>query len=296
MIDLSVIIVSFNTKNLLEKCLLSLHESSNSFKYEVIVIDNGSDDDSAEMVKKQFKEVILLKSDHNLGFGAANNLAAQKSRGKYLLFLNSDAYVFPETIEKLLKLSHQNSAEIASCRLLNKDGSIQPQGGCLPNLINITAWMTFLDDIPILKKLFCPYQQREENYFKHDHQMGWLGGTALLIKNSVFEKINGFDPGIFMYGEDVDLCLRAEKLGIKRFFFNEPVITHIGQGSSDSAFALHGEYKGLIYLFQKHKKTYELLYLKLMLKLGAFLRILIFGMILKDENKRKAYIEAFRVV
>ncbi len=293
--DLSIIIINYKTKKITADCLRSIQASTDSLKKEVIVVDNDSQDDSVAYLKKHFPSFKVYSSGGNLGFARGNHFGYKKSKGKYLWLLNSDTILNKTTIQSLYDLAIQNDSSIASCRLLNKDGSIQPQGGFLPTLPKLFFWMWFIDDLPIIKFLIRPYQQQRISFYKQNQHPGWLGGTALLIKREVYQKLNGLDKKIFMYGEDVDFCLRAKQKGFKLDYFTQPSLTHLGQASGSSRGAVLGEYKGLIYVFKKHKQVWQTLVLRFLLKTGALLRIILFGFLKGDNNRREIYEEAFKL-
>jgi GT2 family glycosyltransferase len=292
--ELSLIIVSFNTKGLLEAILTDLLTQT-GISFETIVVDNASADGSPQMVAQKFPHVTLIRNQSNAGFGVANNLGAKVAQGEYLLFLNSDTRLpSTTTLKDFLKRTQKTKAIIASCRLINPNGSLQPQGGALPNLLNIPIWMLMFDDLPFFKELFPSYQRRSPGYFKRTHRVGWVGGTAMLIKKSAFDSLNGFDPKIFMYSEDVDLCKRAQDEGYSTWYVHQPSITHLGQGSATPTNALKKEFEGLLYYIAKHHPRQKLYY-RLWLKLGALLRTLVFGMIGKHE-KRRLYQSLYHLV
>ena len=293
--DLSIIIVNYKTKAITADCLRSIQFSSDKLKKEVIVVDNGSNDGSIEYLKKRFPWAKVYSSGGNLGFAKGNNFGEKLSSGKYVWLLNSDTILKKTTIQTLYDLALENNSQIASCRLLNKDGSVQPQGGYLPRLYRLTAWMWFIDDLPIIKNLIKPYQQRNLDYFKSDQHPGWLGGTALLVKREIYHKMKGLDRNIFMYGEDVEFCLRASHLKIKLDYFSKPSLIHLGQASGSSRGAVLGEFKGLKYLYKKHYPFYKTIILRFLLKTGALLRVLIFGIILKDATRKQIYEESFKL-
>ncbi len=186
-----------------------------------------------------------------------------------------------------MKCVKRHDSQLASCRLLNFDGSIQPQGGYLPDLWRLALWMLFIDDLPLIKSLIKPYHQNLKSFFQTDQHPGWMAGTALLIKRDLYQKLNGLDNHIFMYGEDVDFCLKAQKRGIKLDYFHQPQLTHLGQVSGSSRGAILGEYLGLTYIYKKYFNRYQQLALKILLKLGAILRVIIL--------RNKIYAEAFRL-
>jgi GT2 family glycosyltransferase len=293
--DLSIIIISYNSKELTLKCLDSLMQSNDRLKREIIIIDNASTDGSISAVSAKYKEVKCVVNADNIGFGPANNQAAALAKGRYLLFLNSDTQVYPDTLADLYEAAEMYQADISGCKLVNPDGSIQPQGGSLPNLVRIFDWMFFFDDIPLLNQIIVPYQQRHTGYFRHNQQPGWVGGAAMLVSRDTFNRLGGFDPQIFMYGEDLEFCYRAQNQDLSVHYFAKPQVLHVGQGSGSSKNAVCGEYKGILHLYRKHKPAWQLPLVRYMLKLGALLRIVIFGMILSDATKKDIYKHCYRL-
>lgn len=290
--ELSLLIVSYNTKQLLKNCLESIYASEDTLKKEIIVVDNHSGDGSMDMVKKDYPEVKRLANTKNLGFAEANNQAAAIATGEYLLLLNSDTIVKPKALELFLAEARKSSAAIAACKLLNPNGTIQPQGGALPHLFNLALWMWFIDDLPLIGSLVPSYQNQHPGNFNRRHSPGWVGGTAMLVKKEVYQKLQGLDEAIFMYGEDVDFCFRAHKLAYQVEYFPLPEIIHLGQGSGNKENSLLGEYQGILYLYKKHYPKWQQVAVKLLLKSGAFLRLILFGIMLKDNEKQKIYRKA----
>jgi hypothetical protein len=292
---LSIIIISYNTKDLLNQCLSSLTvQPSDHSTIEIIVVDNASVDGSAELVKQKYPQVHLLQNNTNIGFGPANNLAAAKATGEYVLFLNSDTSLKKNALSQLLTQLSKDQPDIASCKLINPDGSLQPQGGALPNLLNLKLWMLNLDHVPLLKQLIPPYQNHQPSYFSSKQHPGWVAGTAMVVKRSVFKQLNGFDKNMFMYAEDIDLCWRAIKHNYQITYWPKPHITHVGQGSSTSQNAILGEFNGLIYLYKKHQPTWQLPLLKIILKSGALFRSVLFAIIGQHE-KSAIYTQALKL-
>jgi GT2 family glycosyltransferase len=285
--DLSIIVINYKTKAVTADCLRSIKASTDKLAKEVIVVDNGSEDGSIEYLKKRFPWAKIYSSGGNIGFAGGNNFGFKRSAGKYVWLLNSDTVLQKTTVQKLYAAATANNSAIASCRLLNRDGSIQPQGGYLPQLWRLKAWMLFFDDLPIISWFFPAYHVNRKGYFKHDRYPGWLAGTALLIRRDVYKQLNGLDDRIFMYGEDVEFCLRAKKLGYRVDYFSAPALTHLGQVSGSSRGALLGEYKGLKYIYQKHFPRWQYWLLRVLLKTGAVLRRIIF--------RNEIYGEAFKL-
>ena len=287
---LSIIIVSFNTKKLILDCLESIFATTGDLNLEVIVVDNDSVDDSPVAIKDNFPQVKLITNTTNTGFAKANNQGIKVSSGDYIMLLNSDTIVKPNALEILIDyLDSHPQVGIAAPQLLNPDGSIQPNGGYLPRLSNIIAWMLFIDDLPFIRPWFWSYQLRYLPGFRRTRAMGWLQGAALVLRRHTLEEIGLLDENIFMYAEDVEICYRARKSGWQVMLLPQAQIIHKGFQSGSSEKAILGEYQGLKYIFQKHKPAWELPLLRLSLKLGATLRLIIFGTILRDKQKYAIY-------
>ena len=301
MTDLSVIILSYNTKDLTLACISSVIKDvkNSSLKVELIVLDNASRDGSGEQIEKfairnsQFA-IRLIKSKINFGFAKGNNLAAKKATGKWLLFLNSDTEIVPGTIKEMNDfLSNNPKVGIGSCNLLNPDGTIQQQGGYLPRLSTVAFWALFLDDLPVLNQFLPSYQSRRKSFFSGSpKKTGWVAGTAMWIINDLWKKLNGFDESLFMYGEDVELCLRAGKLGWDVMLNPRASVVHLGKAGGGKW--IQGEISGLKHIFKIHKPSWEMPLLKAILGLGMISRWLIFGILKGNGEYKRGYFEAFK--
>ena len=155
-LDLSIITISFNTREILTDCIKSVIKYTKGITYEIIVVENDSKDGSLERIKeleKKYPEVKLVDAKANIGFGRANNLGAKNAKGEYLLLLNSDTLVFDNAIkESLDAIKKIPNAESFSCKLLNADKSVQASGGHFPTFGNVFAWQFFIDDLPLIGK------------------------------------------------------------------------------------------------------------------------------------------------
>lgn len=285
--DLSIIIINYKTKQVTANCLRTIQSSRDKISKEVILVDNGSNDGSFEYFKQHFPRIKVYDSKINLGFAGANNFGFRKSTGKYIWLLNSDTLLQSNTINTLMKLAVKNNSQLASCQILNPNHLIQPQGGFLPDLWRLVCWMLFIDDLPVVNRFIKPYHQNLPGFFQADQHPGWLAGTALLIKRELYKKTGGLDDHIFMYAEDVEFCLRAKTRGIRLDYFHTPNLIHLGQASGSGRGAILGEYKGLKYIYQKHRPAWQFFGLRLLLKVGALLRLIIF--------RNKVYAEAFKL-
>ncbi len=324
---LSIIVVSFNTKELTLKALNSAIKDINRSPHlknntELIVIDNNSDDGSVAAIEKlspQTCQLKLIKNQKNVGFAQANNQGINQSRGEYLFLLNTDAIVQPQCLHQLIssfqKFSDNAvSAQLSSyhgkldklgilaARLKNKNDSVQPQGGSFPNLCSLANHMLLLDDLPLIGKLLPSTQHtglrfnlknpNREKLIKKD----WVGGTAMMIKRAVIDEIGLFDPNIFMYGEDIEFCLRAQNHHWDVALDPQAEVIHLGSASSNSEQALLGEIKGYLYIWAKHKPHWQMFLVKFLIWTGCWLRIFLFTLIDADNKKVKTYKQALTLL
>ncbi|MBI5465406.1 glycosyltransferase family 2 protein [Candidatus Gottesmanbacteria bacterium] len=296
--DLSIIIPSYNTQALLRQCLKSLMSNvkSQMLNVEIIVIDNGSTDGSAQMIEKEFPGVKLIKNPKNFGFAKAVNQGLEKASGRYLLLLNSDTVIQDGAIDKMVAfLENHLEVGVVGCQLKNPDGTIQPSGGYLANLVNVFWWMTFLDDLPIIRKIFPAYHVMDKDFYKKQRYLGWVTGAFFLTKREVFEKVGFFDEKMFMYVEEVDWCAWAKRAGYKVAFNPSACVIHFkGASTKRGKAGILEEYQGLKYFFKKHKPSWQTPILRIILKLGALARIFVFGIILKDLEAKRIYAKAYQ--
>ena len=294
--DLSVIIVNWNTKKLLDDCLSSIFKFTKDIDFEVIVIDNDSKDGSPELVKKKYSKVKLIENKDNVGYAKANNQGIKVAKGEYILLLNSDTYLIENSFEKLVeKVQTEQNLGVLAPLLLNVDRSTQQSAGYFPHLPQVFFWMTFLDDLPG-GTLLKPYHLDHNWFYRKDHEVDWITGAAFLIPKKVIDDVGTLDESIFMYGEDVDWCYRIKKSGFKVIYSPVTKIVHIGRGSSGqiSKNAIIGEFKGIKIFYQKHKGSTSLLFLRLFLKIGALARIVIFSLLCRRETA-KFYAESLKM-
>jgi len=297
--DLSIIIVSYNTRQITLSCIESIVANTQEVDYEIIVVDNGSTDGSREALKKLTKEnsaITLVDEDKNLGFGKGNNLGASKAKGEYLLFLNSDTILINNALKEALDfVKTKKDLGVYSCGLLNRDSTVQPSGGYFPSLLNLYAWQLFIDDLPIIGKLIPSFHPHLGTMDK-DREVEWVTGAFMIFSKKVFDKSGGFDEKIFMYTEEMEIIYRVSRLGYKTYFRSSPTIIHLGGASGGSHLALTSEVKNMLYFWKKHKPSWQLPLVKNAFIIGSLLRILLFGIIKGDEKSRRTYSEALKLV
>lgn len=228
---ISVIIVSWNTCELLAKALRSLPSSSAELELEIFVVDNGSRDGSVEMIRTQFPKVSLILNKENLGFAAANNLALQSVHGEHILLLNSDAELVPGALEAMVSLlDSAQDAGLVGARILNHDRSLQISFVDFPNL-----WREFLVLSGIGRRIFGSwYPSHNPRQSRVLRPVDYVSGACLLLRRSAYADVGGFDEKYFMYAEEVDLCCRMWKKGWQVWYQPEAEVLHMGGGSSRS--------------------------------------------------------------
>lgn len=272
-IDLSIIILSYNTKSITQKCLDTIYKQtpySLLEKTEVIILDNHSSDSSVSMLKeykakinkKYANSFILILSKKNFGYAKGNNMVVSKSHGKYLLFLNSDIEIIDNGIQKLFHYYLTSPYEFVGAKLFNTN--LTPQTSTAPfySLAIVVFALFFRGD-------YIGITRNSPNIVK---KVDWVSGACFITKKQYFEKIHGFDESIFMYMDEVDLLYRANKIGMKTGFYPDAHFIHHGSASS-----LHKKhpilqvYKGLLYFYKKHHTNLELRLLKILLQLKAYI-------------------------
>lgn len=257
----SIIILSYNTHALLSTCLQSLYTHLQDVPFEVIVVDNGSSDQSVHMIKTKFPKVKLIESDTNLGFGKGVNKGAEVAKGAHLLFLNSDTQMIDNSFEKMLiflKEKYHHNVRVVGGKLVNKSSSS-------------ASYDSFYTIPKIFSMLFL--SRSGEKALKKPTRVDWVSGGFMLIDKDAFLKVKGFDKGYFMYIEDMDLCFRLKKKGYKTYYYPDSQVKHIGQGSSNRSFAIIQIYKGLLYFYKKHHSYASYVCVKLLLLIKGLVSI-----------------------
>ncbi len=291
--DISVVVVNYNTKNSTVACLKSLIKYSSGVKTEIILVDNASSDGSLAAIEKVRPKATIIRNHSNLGFGTANNQGAKIAKGRFILFLNSDTLLFENSLMKILDwMNAHKEADVVACRLVNPDNTLQYSLGHFPDLPRIVCWMGFIDDIPGIKRIFPAFHLEHPKWYQKDMPVDWATGAFLMIRKEVFEKTGGFDEKMFMYGEEVEWELRIKKLGFKIFFTPVTSVIHFGQISSNkisSSFKIISEYKGVLYILKKHYSKLSFILSRLFMRVGALLRLFIFGIIGNNKDARDTY-------
>ncbi|MDD5290571.1 MAG: glycosyltransferase family 2 protein [Patescibacteria group bacterium] len=248
----SIIITSFNTREILKNCLVSIFSSCGRKDFEIIVVDNNSSDGSAEMLNADFGQRIkLIANKKNIGFGPANNQGAKIASGEYLFFLNSDTIIKEDILTPIKEFF-----------LLNPEVGIIGPGLILPDG---TSQKYAYGRFPGLVGLLVRNSGQEPEGNKSSFTVDWVSGAALAIRKNVWGKIGGFDENFFMYFEDIDLCKRAKNFGFKTVVLSSARLIHLGGKSvkiSVDRKKMYYDSQG--YFFRKHYGKLKWILLKIM--------------------------------
>ncbi len=276
--QISVSIVSYNTRDLLRACLRSLEERRGEIEFEVFVVDNGSRDGSVQMVRDEFPDVEIIESGGNIGYGRANNLALARARGDYFWILNSDTEIWPGTMARMAQFLAENPAcgAVAS-RLILPDGSTQPSCARDPNLLDYAWEQTYFAQLPVLKH-FCGGYTYGGDFYDATQPIAQAAGASILARTEVLREIGGFDERYFMYFEDTDLCVRLRGAGWSLFYLHDAPITHQLGASSEGEWRSRARMVSALnasrYLFfRAHHGALQAEMLRWICVLGALLRI-----------------------
>ncbi len=253
-INLSVIIVSWNTRDLLDKCLQFLQYELSSIAHELFVVDNASSDGSAEMVKQLHPPVHLIENHTNRGFAAANNQALDLASGNYILFLNPDTEVQPGAVTILLEFLKQHpKAGVVAPQLLNTDGNIQRSCREFPTFASMFYELIGLSKLFPNQAQFRHYKMLDWNH-NDERQVDQPEGACLMTRKLVIDQIGSFDPDYFMLFEEVDWCYRVKKAGWEIWFTPQAkVIHHYGQSIKQvKAKMILSSHQGLYRFWKKH--------------------------------------------
>ncbi|TFE30470.1 glycosyltransferase family 2 protein [Frankia sp. B2] len=232
-VDVSILIVSYNTGAMTAACLESCAATSDGLATEMIVLDNASTDDSVSIIRDRFPSVNLIEQRTNLGFGRAVNLAASQAKGEYLLLLNPDTVVLPGAVANLLDFARANPRHgIYGGRTLGPDHTVDPRScWAVPTVWSHVCFGLGLSTAFRRSALFDPESMGP---WPRDtvRTVGVVTGCLLLIPRALFEQLGGFDSRFFMYGEDVDLSIRARRAGLDPVITPAAVVVHHGGASS----------------------------------------------------------------
>jgi GT2 family glycosyltransferase len=290
MAKIAVCIISCNTRDLLQACLLSVTQENPG---EIVVVDNASQDGSPEMVEAEFPSVILRKNAHNPGYGTASNQAIAGCTAPYILLLNSDTLLEQNALEPLSKYLDQNpQVAVAGPALVGPDGKRQiscfPYPTPLELFLDTSNLTRIIGAIPVLRDRYLRTWSHTQI-----RSVPWVSGAALAIRRAAFEAIGGFDELFFMYSEEVDLCYRLKNEGWEIHYAPVTETTHIGGASTQQQRAdmLVQFYASLAQFYRRHYSIVRFLELFLLIEFIALARLIRDRLLLlldQDIRKRKS--------
>lgn len=298
---LSICIVSYNVKRLLRQCIRSIYAQASQLSLEIIVVDNCSSDGTADMVRREFPNVMLVENSVNEGFAKASNQAMEFSEGEFILLLNPDTIVLPGTLSATLEFMRQTQeAGIVGCRLVRRDGNVEPSCKSLPSLWVLWLEMSFLYKVFPKSRFFgTPYM----TYFGYDEikEVDAVKGAFLMVRRSTIEEIGLLDEGYFIYSEEVDLCYRAKRRGWKVYFYPDAQVIHYGGASSKlNRVGMFIELQKSRYRFFRKHRSRVVAWVALTILFGGVLaRSLIWSVVSAVKNgdyavKRKVYVNTLK--
>lgn len=278
--DLTIVIVSYQTRDMTLACIRSVIEQTSVTSYEIIVLDNASTDGSADAIRSTFPNITLIASNENLGFARANNVAAARARGRRLLLLNPDTVVLDQAIDRLQTFASKRPAcGIWGGRTVFADGSLNP-ASCWRRA---TLWSVFC-------RTFGLTQFRSSPLFNWEGYGGWVRDTErqvdivtgcfFLVDRALWDRCHGFDPVFFMYGEEADLCLRARRhFGAQPMITPDATIIHYGHASEPHAVEQKIKvFAGRVSLMQRHQPALSVQVGQMLYRATVLSRITLFGM------------------
>ncbi|MDQ3239365.1 MAG: glycosyltransferase family 2 protein [bacterium] len=312
MLDLSIIVISFNTRELTLRCLESVFKYTKGLSFEVVVVDNASDDRSVAEIKRKFRsKVTVIKNTENVGFGTANNQAMKIAQGRYYCLLNSDTLLIGNIFDRMIDWYDQNTyvpirskinferfkmssiprgtikrfpIGVIGCKLLNPDRTEQHSIGKFPT-VSVVFTRLFMDR---LIKPFMPGNIVEVDY---------VMGAFMLLKREVFERTNGFDEKMFMYVEEVDWCFRIRKSGFSVVYWDDASIIHYGGQSSKNGRKnrIIQNIEGYLYFYKKYYSSFDLMIIKNMIRVKSLASIFL-GRIIKSKYLVETYSDVLRLI
>lgn len=276
--DISIIIVNYNSFNLLKQCLDSIIAYTKDISYEVIIVDNNSTEGNVEKQICNYDKIKLIKNLENRGFGAANNQGLTIANGKYVLFINNDTVLLENSIKAVFEFAEEkNDNLIIGCKLLNQDNSLQYSVYNFPSLLNIITSNLFLYLIFPKSKYFNKYHLMNKRIQKNT-EVDVVTGAFLFATRESIKHLGGFDERFFFYNEETDLCYRFKLNGGKIFYYPETSIIHLKGGSANKNLSkrYRNESIATIQYYQKHFKGLSFWLAVFFHYLGLLIRIPIF--------------------
>lgn len=281
--ELSIIIVNWNSVDYLKECLASVYEFTHQVAFEIIIVDNASPEPGVDQLLGAFPDIKIIKSASNLGFAGANNLGFLNSSGEYILFLNPDTKLISSAINDLLKwIRTLPDTGVVGCKLLNSDGSTQ-----LSSIQKFPKILNQILDIDFLQQRWpgCPLWDISPLFSDKPglFKVEMISGACMLMRRSVFAQAGMFSEEYFMYAEDIDLNFKVHRLGFQNYYVSSSSIIHHGGGSSSrqpvNQWKTLMKYRAMRMYYRKmYGNAYENIY-RASLGCSAALRLALLGLL-----------------
>jgi GT2 family glycosyltransferase len=288
--QLSIIILNYNVRYFLEQCVISVQKALENIEGEIIVVDNGSADDSCAMMQQRFPEVQLIRNTENLGFPKGNNIGVAAAKGEYLCILNPDTVVAEDTFEKVLAFAAtQKNLGIVGVKLIDGSGNFLPESKrSVP-----TPWVAFTKVMGLYRwfpnvSIFTKY------YAQHLHpdqtgKVDILVGAFMLLSRELYLEVGGFDENCFMYSDDIDLSYQVLQSGKDNFYFHDTTVLHYkGESTVKDGTYMKRFQEAMRFFYQKHFKVS--FFFEIFMQLGIFF----FSLLKTLQGKPKIQIEPRR--
>lgn len=278
--DVSIVVVNYNTLDLLVDCIESVYEQTNGVVYEIIVVDNASKDDSVNVIRKRYPEIVVIVNEQNVGFGRANNIGISKSQGKYVFMLNSDTILLNNAVKIFF--------DFMECNTDSKIGAVGAiMLDCERKANYSNSYNRFFTFGSFIQDIFCNLIKYKKKYTGIDSKLrrdgslivDFIVGADLFCPKEVLERVGGFDPIFFMYYEEADMQLSFKKLGFDRRIVYGPQIVHLEEGSTSKHMSSHKweiYSRSMFQYFRKNRPKIELIGIKV-----GYILVAIFGGIFK---------------
>lgn len=257
MVDVSIVVVSWNTSKILHDCLESIYAHIENLAFEVIVVDNASSDDSVEMVKRDFPDAISLQNSHNKGFAAANNKGISVAKGRYILLLNSDSLVLDKAIDKTVSFADKHpKAAVVTCKVLNPDKTLQDSYFMFPSILNMLLSATFLNKLFPRSRFFGRVRMTWCDW-SDVREVDVVAGCFMLVRREAIEQVGMMDEQFFMYAEETDWCYRFKQAGWKIIYAPVGEIVHLeGQSANLQSETMLLQLLGSTLYFMKKQRSW----------------------------------------
>lgn len=300
MAEIAILIVSWNCKDALRKCLTSLHGNAPR-DVDIIIVDNASSDSTPQMVKDEFPNVKISVQSQNLGFAKANNLGLSMTNAEYLLILNPDTRIAPGSIEGLSSYLDRNPAVgLVAPQIIDNSGSIVPSVFRFPSIWNYwTEHSLFLNLKERVRRFLKPKRSQVGSLSK-PKEIKWATGAAFMLRRAALEGESLFDERFFLYSEDADLCLRLKNSGWKRFLIPTSHVCHTHRQSSRKAlaFTIMHLFGSMDLYFEKNKSPVTRFFLRLFICIDMILRLILIRIYpgketfrIENSQRKRAYQE-----